>query len=195
MSGFCSGCLSEGEKSSGQKLTYSCVFTSDLEISKPQRNTRPGPPPAEPPRAPPPRRSRSPPEYTRGAPPTNRNPRAPGDRYERAYEPGGRVPFSDFRDEVTHRRRDDYRPPPRSPSPRPFRREGYRSRDRTPERYDRRDRRRSRSPPPFGRDRRYRSPSPRGRGIYDGEADLPVPRRSARDVPDVQILVLEEVDR
>lgn len=168
----------------------------DLEISKPQRNTRPGPPPAEPPRPAPTRRSRTPPEYTRGAPPGGRNPRAPpGDRYDRAFEPGGRVPFSDFRDEVTHRRRDDYRPPPRSPSPRPFRREGYRSRDRTPERYDRRDRRRSRSPPPFGRDRRYRSPSPRGRGAFDGEADLPVPRRSSRDVPDVQVLVLEEVDR
>ena len=102
------------------------------------------------------------------------------------------MPFSDFRDEPTHRRRDDYRP--RSPSPRPFRgRDGYRSRDRTPERYDRRERRRSRSP--FGRDRRYRSPSPRSRSPYEDEADLPVPRRIARDVPEVQILVLEEVDR
>lgn len=182
-----------GERNLPNKADYSRVL-SDLEISKPQRNTRPGPAPPEPPRAAPPRRSRSPPEYTRSGPPNGRNLRAPGDRYERAYEPGGRVPFSDFRDELTHRRRDDYRPPPRPPSPRPFRRDGYRSRDRTPERYDRRDRRRSRSPP-FGRDRRYRSPSPRGRGIYDGEADLPVPRRSPRDVPEVQILVLEEVDR
>lgn len=31
--------------------------------------------------------------------------------------------------------------------------------------------------------------------MYEGEADLPVPRRSPRDVPEVQILVLEEVDR
>lgn len=45
------------------------------------------------------------------------------------------------------------------------------------------------------RDRRYRSPSPRPRGVYEGEADLPVPRRSPRDVPEVQVLVLEEVDR
>jgi len=164
----------------------------DLEISKPQRNTRPGPAPPEPPRAPPPRRSRSPPEF-RGGPSNGRGLRAPGDRYDRNYEPASRLPFSDFRDELTHRRRDDYRPLPRSPSPRGFRgRDGYRSRDRTPERYDRRDRRRSRSPP-YGRDRRYRTPSPRGRS-YD-DADLPVPRRAPRDIPDVQILVLEEVDR
>ncbi|KAE8380024.1 hypothetical protein BDV26DRAFT_279828 [Aspergillus bertholletiae] len=162
-----------------------------LEISKPQRNTRPGPAPAEPSRAPPARRSRSP-EYSRGVPPSSRNPRAPTDRYDRPYE-SPRVPFSDFRDEPTHRRRDDYRPPPRSPSPRGFRgRDGYRSRDRTPERYDRRERRRSRSP--YARDRRYRSPSPRARG-YEGDVELPVPRRAPRDVPEVQILILEEIDR
>ncbi|KAJ5590893.1 hypothetical protein N7450_004865 [Penicillium hetheringtonii] len=162
-----------------------------LEISKPQRSTRPGP--AEPVRAPPPRRSRSP-EFSRTAPVRN-NVRAPGDRFDRPHETA-RLPFSDFRDEPSHRRRDDYRPP-RSPSPRPSRRDGYRSRDRTPERLDRR--RRSRSPrsprSPYARDRRYRSPSPRPRGIYEGEADLPVPRRSPRDVPEVQVLVLEEVDR
>ncbi|KAE8148179.1 hypothetical protein BDV25DRAFT_21207 [Aspergillus avenaceus] len=163
-----------------------------LEISKPQRNTRPGPAPSEPSRPPPPpRRSRSP-EYGRASLPTSRNPRASGDRYDRPYE-APRVPFSDFRDEPTHRRRDDYRPPPRSPSPRGFRgRDGYRSRDRTPERYDRRERRRSRSP--YARDRRYRSPSPRPRG-YEGDGEFPVPRRAPRDVPEVQILVLEEVDR
>ncbi|KAE8352782.1 hypothetical protein BDV28DRAFT_120119 [Aspergillus coremiiformis] len=162
-----------------------------LEISKPQRNTRPGPAPAEPSRAPPTRRSRSP-EYGRGGPPSSRNPRAPADRYDRPYE-SPRVPFSDFRDEPSHRRRDDYRPPPRSPSPRGFRgRDGYRSRDRTPDRYDRRERRRSRSP--YARDRRYRSPSPRARG-YEGDLELPVPRRAPRDVPEVQILVLEEIDR
>ncbi|PWY87898.1 hypothetical protein BO94DRAFT_534899 [Aspergillus sclerotioniger CBS 115572] len=165
-----------------------------LEISKPQRSTRPGAAPAEASRAPPSRRSRSP-EFSRSGPSGSRNARAPADRYDRSYE-SGRVPFSDFRDEPTHRRRDDYRPPPppRSPSPRAFRaRDGYRSRDRTPERYDRRERRRSRSP--YTRDRRYRSPSPRGRGAYEGDADLPVPRRAPRDVPEVQILVLEEVDR
>ncbi|KAJ5989388.1 hypothetical protein N7481_004598 [Penicillium waksmanii] len=162
-----------------------------LEISKPQRSTRPGP--AEPVRAPPPRRSRTP-EFSRAAPVRN-NARATGDRFDRPHETA-RPPFSDFRDEPSHRRRDDYRPP-RSPSPRPLRRDGYRSRDRTPERLDRR--RRSRSPrsprSPYARDRRYRSPSPRPRGVYEGEADLPVPRRSPRDVPEVQVLVLEEVDR
>ncbi|CAI7582534.1 unnamed protein product [Penicillium crustosum] len=170
-----------------------------LEISKPQRSTRPAQAP-ETSRAPPPRRSRSP-EFSRAGP-GRTNPRAPVDRYDRSkpYEPS-RLPFSDFRDEPSHRsRRDDYRPP-RSPSPRPFRgsRDGYRSRDRTPERFDRRERRRSRSPrsprSPYSRDRRYRSISPRPRGIYEGEADLPVPRRAQRDVPDVQILVLEELDR
>ncbi|KAL4928463.1 putative RNA-binding protein (Nab3) [Aspergillus undulatus] len=159
-----------------------------LEISKPQRNTKPAPAPSEPSR-PPPRRSRSP-EYSRNGPPSNRSSRAPADRFDRPHE-SGRLPFSDFRDEPTHRRREGFRSP-RSPSPRGYRpREGYRSRDRTPERFDRR--RRSRSP--FGRDRRYRSPSPRGRANYNSDADLPIPRRAPRDVPDVQILVLEELDR
>ncbi|BCS22586.1 putative RNA-binding protein (Nab3) [Aspergillus puulaauensis] len=162
-----------------------------LEISKPQRNTRPAPAPAESSRPAPPRRSRSP-DYSRAAPPANRPSRPAGDRYDRPHEPP-RLPFSDFRDEPSHRRRDDYRPP-RSPSPRAYRaREGYRSRDRTPERFDRRERRRSRSP--YGRDRRYRSPSPRGRATYDSDTDLPIPRRAPREVPDVQILVLEELDR
>ncbi|OQD85823.1 hypothetical protein PENANT_c009G02035 [Penicillium antarcticum] len=163
-----------------------------LEISKPQRSTRPAPAP-EPSRAPPPRRSRSP-EFSRA--PARPTSRVPGDRYDRPYEPS-RLPFSDFRDEPSHRRRDDRRPP-RSPSPRPFRsRDGYRSRDRTPERFERR--RRSRSPrsprSPYSRDRRYRSISPRARGVYEGEEDLPVPRRVPRDVPEVQLLVLEELDR
>lgn len=167
------------------------LISSDLEISKPQRNTRPAPAPTESSRPAPPRRSRSP-DYSRAAPPANRPSRPAGDRYDRAHEPP-RLPFSDFRDEPSHRRRDDYRPP-RSPSPRAYRaREGYRSRDRTPERFDRRDRRRSRSP--YGRDRRYRSPSPRGRAGYDSDTDLPIPRRAPREVPDVQILVLEELDR
>ncbi|KAL5335723.1 hypothetical protein BJX70DRAFT_410261 [Aspergillus crustosus] len=159
-----------------------------LEISKPQRNTRPAPAPAEPTRAPP-RRSRSP-GFNRAGPPSNRSSRAPPDRFDRTHEPA-RLPFSDFRDEPSHRRRDDYRPP-RSPSPRAYRpRDGYRSRDRTPERFDRRERRRSRSP---YRDRRHHSPSPR-RATYDSDADLPVPRRAPRDIPNVQILVLEELDR
>ncbi|KAK4549043.1 hypothetical protein LTR36_007499 [Oleoguttula mirabilis] len=39
---------------------------------------------------------------------------------------------------------------------------------------------------------RFRSPSPQRRSEDD---DLPLPRRAARDVPDVQILVLEQLDR
>ncbi|KAL1601785.1 nuclear polyadenylated RNA-binding protein 3 [Paraconiothyrium brasiliense] len=74
--------------------------------------------------------------------------------------------------------RDDYRPT-RSPSPR--RNQGYRARDPTPDRYRRR-RSSSRSP------RRYRSPSPR-RGATP---DLPLPFRAPNEVPDVQVLVLDE---
>lgn len=45
----------------------------------------------------------------------------------------------------------------------------------------------------YGRDGgRFRSPSPRG---FDDEAALPLPRRDTRDVPDVQILILEDVDQ
>ncbi|ODQ56588.1 hypothetical protein SAICODRAFT_28666 [Saitoella complicata NRRL Y-17804] len=61
---------------------------------------------------------------------------------------------------------------------------------RSPPRYrDERDRdyydRRPRSPPRRG----YRSPSPRG------GPQFPLPRRHGRDVPEVQILVLDEADR
>ena len=77
--------------------------------------------------------------------------------------------------------RDGYRPGYRSPSPR-----GYR------DRYDDRYRARSRSPG-YGRSGsgRYRSPSPK----RDVDDDLPLPRRERRDVPDVQILVLDTLDR
>lgn len=75
--------------------------------------------------------------------------------------------------------RDDYRPT-RSPSPR--RGQGYRVRDPSPDRYRRR-RSVSRSPP-----RRYRSPSPRRAST----PDLPLPFRPAHEVPDVQVLVLNE---
>ncbi|KAL1955435.1 hypothetical protein VTO42DRAFT_8591 [Malbranchea cinnamomea] len=152
-----------------------------LEISKPQRTTRPGETqgPAGP------RRSRSP-DYDRGR-------RSSFDRHERGAEPG-RPSFRERDRPELHRRRDDYRPP-RSPSPRGFRRDEYRSRDRSLERDDRRSRRRSRSP--YGRGGRYRSPSPRddrGRGYID-DLDLPIPKRSPRSVPDVQVIVIENVDR
>jgi hypothetical protein len=140
------------------------LTTTDLEISKPQRNTKK----ADQQPAPPRRRSRSP-DYTRGGTgptrdgryPPNNNSMSPRDRERR------------FRD------RDDYRPP-RSPSPRG---RGMHSRDRSRERYDMRHRSRSRTPP-----RRYRSPSPR-RDYID---DLNLPRRMPQEVPDVQVLVLNE---
>ncbi|KAL8998468.1 MAG: hypothetical protein Q9169_002505 [Polycauliona sp. 2 TL-2023] len=90
------------------------------------------------------------------------------------------------------RRRDDYRPM-RSPSPRGFRgRDEYRGRDRSPDRYY--GTRRSRSRSPFGRNGRYRSRSPRGRDM-DDEANLAMPRRNPRDVPEVQMILVDEVDR
>ena len=78
--------------------------------------------------------------------------------------------------------RDGYRPSYRSPSPR-----GYR------DRYEDRYGRRSRSPD-YGRSGgRYRSParSPQ----RNSDDDLPLPKRAPRDVPDVQIVVLDNLDR
>lgn len=99
-----------------------------------------------------------------------------------------RMPFSGFRDESS-RRRDDYRPL-RSPSPRELRgREDYRVRDRSPVSATRYGRPRS---PVYGADgSRFRSRSP---GNFDDEVALPLPRRDPRDVPDVQILILEDID-
>ncbi|RMZ70579.1 rna-binding [Pyrenophora seminiperda CCB06] len=139
-----------------------------LEISKPQRNTKKNEPQNPPPR----RRSRSP-DYTRGGtgpPPRDSrygahpNSMSPRDRDRR------------FRD------RDDYRPM-RSPSPRAPPR-GVRSRDRSRDRFDTRYRSRSRTPP-----RRHRSPSPRHDYTEDG---LDLRRRLPHEVPDIQILVLNE---
>lgn len=78
-------------------------------------------------------------------------------------------------------RRDDYRPSRRSPSPR-----GYR------DRYDDRYRRRSPSPQGYGnRGRGYRNQSPR----RDDGDDLPLPPRQPADVPEVQVIVLDTLDR
>ncbi|MCJ1350324.1 MAG: hypothetical protein MMC33_000305 [Icmadophila ericetorum] len=157
-----------------------------LEISKPQKNSRNAAATREGDnlRASARRRSRSP-GHGRRSPASNQ--RFSGDRYV-----GGNVPFSDFRDEP--RRRDDYRSA-RSPSPRGFRqRDAYRGpRDRSPDRYYGRGRERSRSPQ-YGRGPQYRSPSPRRRQL-DEDASLPIPRRNPRDIPDVQIILIEELDR
>ncbi|GAB1317555.1 nuclear polyadenylated RNA-binding protein 3 [Madurella fahalii] len=97
-------------------------------------------------------------------------------------------------------RRDDYRPA-RSPSPR--RNDGRGSRDGLYSR-DRdlngagHERRRSRSPARFIRydneSYRRRSPSPHRRAPSDGDR-LDIPRRYGPDVPDVQVLLLQEVSR
>ena len=168
------------------KVSLRSDRTTDLEISKPQKNSRNAVATVagDNLRAGYGRRSRSP-DFGRGAAPRGSGQRSSGDRIERG------VPFSDFRDEP--RRRDDYRPR-RSPSPRGFRgRDEYRGgRDRSPERvfYSRPSRSRS----PYGWNGGNRSRSPRGRE-YDEDADLPLLRRDPRDVPDVQLILIEEVDR
>ncbi|KAI4943661.1 hypothetical protein J4E86_009624 [Alternaria arbusti] len=137
-----------------------------LEISKPQRNTKK----IEPPNPTPRRRSRSP-DYNRGGTgPAPRDNRYVG--HPNSMSPRDRR----FRD------RDDYRPM-RSPSPRAPPR-GVRSRDRSRDRFDTRYRSRSRTPP-----RRHRSPSPRRDYTEDG---LDLRRRLPHEVPDIQILVLNE---
>ncbi|CBX98388.1 hypothetical protein LEMA_P097970.1 [Plenodomus lingam JN3] len=139
-----------------------------LEISKPQRNTKKAESQAALPR----RRSRSP-DYSRGG--TGQTPR------EGRY--GGNVNSMSPRDrDRRFRERDDYRPL-RSPSPRGGPR-GIRSRDRSRDRFDARYRSRSRTPP-----RRHRSPSPRRDYTEDG---LDLRRRLPHEVPDIQILVLNE---
>ncbi|KAL9625609.1 MAG: hypothetical protein Q9160_000322 [Pyrenula sp. 1 TL-2023] len=145
-----------------------------LEVSKPQKNSR-NSGPAEHLKQSNRRRSRSPNRRGGGRHGNDRNPT------------NNRPPFSDFRDEPA-RRRDDYRPV-RSPSPRG--RDGrasYRIRDRSPGRYGSWDER-TMSPV-------YGKPDLPSRVVsYDADADLPIPRRYPQDVPDVQILILEEVDR
>lgn len=142
-----------------------------LEVSKPQKNTRradTGGTTKSAPR----RRSRSP------------------DRSRSSNERLGiRPPFSEYRDEMV-RSREEYRR--RSPSPtRAYRsRDDYRGTAQSPRGYQFPDPR-PRSPAAQG------WPSP---GIYppppvpqgiDEDAALQIPRRDPRDVPDVQILVLD----
>jgi hypothetical protein len=143
------------------------LTTADLEISKPQRNTKKAEPPANNGVR---RRSRSP-DYNRGGTGPSRDVRYNGPQSSMSPRDRDRR----FRD------RDDYRPM-RSPSPRGPPR-GMRSRDRSRDRYDGRYRSRSRTPP-----RRYRSPSPR----RDPDDDLALPRRAPQEVPDIQVLVLNE---
>ncbi|KAL8844323.1 MAG: hypothetical protein Q9176_001233 [Flavoplaca citrina] len=171
----CSNRAIQGEQGSairGRKI--------HLEVSKPQKNSRNAAATATGNnlRANHGRRSRSP-DYDRGSRGTGGRP---------SIDRG--VIHGSIGNDV--RRRDDYRPM-RSPSPRGFRgRDEYRGRDRSPDRYY--GSRRSRSRSPFGRNGRYRSRSPRGRDM-DDEANLAIPRRNPRDVPEVQVILVDEVDR
>ena len=156
----------------------------DLETSKPQKNSRNAIATAvgDSLRARQAQRSHSP-DYGRSGYRHGGIHRAGGDRIDRNGS------YNTFE----RRMRDDYRPM-RSPSPRTFRaRDGYRGpRERSPDRYV--TGHRSRSPSPYNSILRYRSRSPRARNP-DEEADLPIVRRSLLDVPDVQIILVEEVDR
>lgn len=181
-----------GSKPLDANTGYSLTLLIDLEISKPQKNTRQEAGRGDATRAAHTRRSRSP-DHGRNVP-GPRNARFPRDRHSRPHE-AGRGTFTDYRDDQSHRRRDDYRSP-RSPSPRGYRpREKFRSRDRSPGRFDgRRDRRRSRSP--YDRDRRYRSPSPGAHGGQrNDDSNMSMPRRAPEEFPDVEIVLVEEVDR
>ena len=133
------------------------------------------------------------PEYPRIGPLNGRPSRHQGnDRHERAHD-RKRGSLGEARDEHGPRRRHEYRPP-RSPSPRGFRnRDGdFRLRERSPDIFKRRDRRRSRSP--HNRDKRFRSPSPRSRLRYNDDPELVFPRRAPQEVPDLQILAPDDVD-
>jgi len=147
-------------------------WNTDLEISKPQRNTRPAPTDSARPR-----RSRSP-DYARGggSPRRSAPPAAAGRREVDRY----RAPPPSDRDHRDRRDRDEYSARRRS-SPPPLRgaRDDYRPGRRS----------RSRSPPT-----RYR-PRSRSRTRSPDFDDVPLPRRAPEQVPEVQILVSDELDR
>lgn len=180
-----------------QPICHEPILTStDLEISKPQKNTRQAGQ-AQPATQ---RRSRSP-EHQRGGGGgrggQGRNQPQSFDRYD--GRPLASPREGDHRGGAT-RGREDYRTL-RSPSPQ---RGGFRGRDeyaqgRGRDSYGGHDGRhtRSRSPVYDRRDSgryRERSISPRRREM-DEDAALGIPRRDARDVPEVQIILLEELDR
>ena len=137
-----------------------------LEISKPQKNTRGSGTNQRQSNNNNSRRSRSPDQGRRGGRGQNQ-----ADRYDGRSQ------------QNTYRQRDDYRPI-RSPSPLG----GFRGRAHSPPRYNSG---RSRSRSPHGRYDNFRPRSP----DHDDEASLPIPRRDPRDVPDVQIVILDDVDR
>ncbi|CZT01372.1 related to RNA-binding protein [Rhynchosporium graminicola] len=164
-----------------------------LEISKPQKNTRnvssTGPTPIAG------RRSKSP-DYVRGNMPDRGGHHTQGARNGERYDRSNTTMRSDEYGRPL-RVRDDYRPVRQATPPRG----NLRSRDDYSPRdsYDGRERRRSRSPPfAYGqRDNgryRERSMSPRAREAIEDD-DLQIPRRDPRGVPDVQIILMDQLDR
>lgn len=151
------------------------INMADLEVSKPQKNRNTDTKGS--------RRSRSPERGGRGGGGGNTN----TDRY--LPSPQERRDRGDNRSRKSGRGggRDDYR---RSPSP-SYGRYRRNSRDRSRDRYDGRYRSRSRSPYSRNNSSRYRSPSPR----RSEDDDLPLPRRRADSIPDIQIIVLDPLDR
>ncbi|CAD6503030.1 BgTH12-02701 [Blumeria graminis f. sp. triticale] len=153
-----------------------------LEISKPQKNTRN----AQHAAASTGQRNKSPDRSANGR--SNRN----NDRFDRLT-----VAARPDEQSRSLRIRDDYRParpasPPRSSN--------FRGRDayipNLRETHDARDRRRSRSPYNHRDNGKYRerSLSPRARDEAD-DIEMLIPRRDPRDVPDMQIILLEQLDR
>ncbi|KAI9643589.1 nuclear polyadenylated RNA-binding protein 3 [Ciborinia camelliae] len=158
-----------------------------LEVSKVQKNTRKDQPSGQSWR-----RSQSP-EHTRGNT-SGRNRNSHFEARGSGYNHNDR-----HRSQQQHgnqRAHDGYRPT-RSPSPS----RGYRGRDeyrssRGNDLYDGRDRRRSRSPFSGAQRGSYRdrSPSPRTREANE-DGTLQIPRRDPSMVPDVQIILMAELDR
>ncbi|KAI6709361.1 hypothetical protein JHW43_008088 [Diplocarpon mali] len=160
-----------------------------LEISKPQKNTRNSASAA----ASSSRRSRSP-DYSKGS---NRDRGGRNSQGRNADRYDGRSGQTSRHDEYGRplRMRDDYRPARQVTSPRgnPRDRDDYALRR---DSYEDRERRRSRSP--YGqRDAgryRERSLSPRAREANEDD-DLEIPRRDPRSVPDIQIILMDQLDR
>ena len=133
-----------------------------LEVSKPQKNTRGSG------------------AGSGGKQNVRRRSRSP-DRRGSADRFGGRPPLSDFRDDIGRRREDSIR----SSSPRPYRsRDDFRPPIQSPRDFMQANGR-PHSPafaafPP----QPFQQP-------YDEDAALPLPRRNPNDVPDVQVLILD----
>jgi nuclear polyadenylated RNA-binding protein 3 len=159
---------------------------TDLEISKPQRNSRNAQNAATS------GRSRTP-DHTKG----DHGGRQAQGRGRDRYDP--RSGSSNRKDDYSRPLRDDYRPGRSSPPRDNVRRRddyGYDPSRGGRDAYDRRRSSRSHSPYNQRGEGRYRerSVSPRGRQANE-DVDLEIPRRDPRDVPDVQVILSGQLDR